>query len=149
DKPDKLLDSGSDADGFEFNQRFKKLRGTIYLHVRSQGQTENTALKKIELPLDGFHPGDTVVGTTDVANNTPYSPFRLAPLPESQQRAAGFLEFNERMQKLAGRLAVIQVRRHGSPADAQPVSILVPPAYHRTLGLRMRMGKVVAIREVE
>jgi len=37
----------------------------------------------------------------------------------------------------------IQVRRDNSP---EPVNIQVPPAYYRTLGLRMPMGKITAVR---
>jgi regulator of sigma E protease len=42
---------------------------------------------------------------------------------------------------------VFQVRRTGANHQEQVVDIQVPPAYHYTFGLRMRIGKVAAIRE--
>jgi regulator of sigma E protease len=55
--------------------------------------------------------------------------------------------FRQRLVLLAGKPMVIQVVRAGDAEGADPVNIFVPPAYHWTLGLRMKMGKVAAIRK--
>jgi regulator of sigma E protease len=109
-------------------------------------------LEKLEVPAGGFEFGDTIVGTTDPAS--PTEPFRVkalppAPLyaPNDSESGADPFEFRRRLKQLAGQPMVIQVRREGDPADAAPVNILVPPAFHRTLGLRIQMGQVAAVRE--
>jgi membrane-associated protease RseP (regulator of RpoE activity) len=108
----------------------------------------------VELGETGFQYGDLIVGTTDadLAKNTPYDPYRVAPLPDDPRNPEpghpDFFIFSERMQRLAGKPVVLQVRREDASPDDPPVPVLVPVAYHRAIpGLRMRMGKVKALRD--
>jgi regulator of sigma E protease len=55
--------------------------------------------------------------------------------------------FHRRLQQLVGLPMVIQVRRDGAPAGSAPVDLFVPAAYHYTLGVRMKMGEIAALRE--
>src|SRR5262249_22778575 len=92
-----------------------------------------------------FDFGDRIVGTTDPA--TPDRPFHVVPLPpdptqDPKRPAADPFIFRMRMRALAGKPAVIQVRR----TDGEEIMLLVPPAFHWTLGVRMRMGKIAAVR---
>jgi regulator of sigma E protease len=98
-----------------------------------------------------FAPGDQIVGTTDPDQGEPYQPDRVKPLPPDPRRTdlqqPDYFEFRRRLKRLAGKPIVIQVHRKGTDRQETPVSIHVPPAYHYTFGLRMRMGQVVAVRE--
>jgi len=85
--------------------------------------------------------GDRIVATTD-----PQQAGKVTDLPpnthnpDSKQR--DYFEFRRRLQDLAGQDLTLRVEREGTG----PVDIQVPPAYHRTLGLRMKMGQIVAVR---
>jgi regulator of sigma E protease len=99
-----------------------------------------------------FEPGDTIVGTTDPdASGISYDPNRVKPLPSDPRRPdhpqPDYFEFRRRLELLIGKPIVIQVRRQKAGPHDQPVSILVEPAFHWTLGLRMRMGQIIAVRE--
>jgi regulator of sigma E protease len=111
---------------------------------------------KLDVPAEGFSWDDRIIGTTDPA--TPDEPFNVSPLPPDPSHpdkpAPDPYALRDRMRKLKGKPMVFQVRRHksdssesGETASGETVNILVPPAYRRTLGLRMKMGKVAAIRE--
>jgi regulator of sigma E protease len=95
-----------------------------------------------------FRFDDTIVGTTD-----PHHPDdldRIEPLPvdprfrQDDPPRLNYFEFRRRVHELAGKPMTIQVRRDNSP---EPVNIQVPPAYYRTLGLRMPMGRITAVRK--
>jgi regulator of sigma E protease len=88
-----------------------------------------------------FEFGDTIIGTTD-----PSHPGKILALPPDPRHTAqpDYFEFERRMDLLAGQRATIQVRRHESDAV---VDVQVPAAYYFDLGLRMRMGKITAIRD--
>jgi regulator of sigma E protease len=112
----------------------------------------------------GFDFGDVIIGTTDPDNpdqikELPPDP-RVAALPDCleyekrlQREAAAqgrsftskrdYFELEKRLRRLAGRPLVIRVRRHGS---GEEVDIHLPPSVHYVLGLRMRMGKISALR---
>jgi regulator of sigma E protease len=116
------------------------------LKVRAAGKSA-AALEKIEVPAQGFDFGDAIIGTTDPS--TPDEPYNVTALPldpnQDPRKAAGDpFVFYQRLSQLAGKPMVIQVWREGGSA---PVNVLVPPAFHRTLGMRMKMGKVAAVRE--
>jgi regulator of sigma E protease len=136
-------------DAAELARRMKKL-GTapLVLEVSRAGAKEGAPPETLTAAFHGFDWGDTIVGTTDPAK--PASPFEVAALPPYSGNPSGEardpFEFRRRMKELAGRPVVVQVRRHGAAATAPAVNILVPPAYHYTLGLRMKMGKVAAVR---
>jgi regulator of sigma E protease len=88
-----------------------------------------------------FEFGDTIIATSD-----PLDPKKLLPLP-SDPRGSGhadYFEYLRRLHLLAGKEMLIRVRREEPPEE---VTMTVPPAYHYTLGLRMRMGKIAAVRD--
>lgn len=114
----------------------------ITLEVASGGKT-----RTMQVPTGGFRFGDSILGTTDPA--TPDRPFNVSPLPTDphgppkKQDPDPFV-LRARMASLAGKAMVLQVRRE---ANDEVVNVLVPPAFHVSLGLRMNMGKVAAIRQ--
>ncbi|MFO0930273.1 MAG: site-2 protease family protein [Gemmataceae bacterium] len=118
--------------------------GPFRLEVRrAAGKTET-----VDLPADGFQFGDVIIGTTDPA--TPDQPFNVLALPadpsqDGKRQTADPFVYRTRMADLVGKPAVIEVRRAG-PADSPRARLLVPPAFHLTFGLTMKMGKVAAIR---
>jgi regulator of sigma E protease len=98
---------------------------------------------------------DEIVATTDAEQDLApdkYDPRKLKPLPADPRKEEGdqrdYFEYRRRMQVLAGKEVVIQVQRRGGSAKVKETADLkVPPAFHRTLGLRMVMGQITAIRE--
>lgn len=90
-----------------------------------------------------FEFGDRIVGLTD-----PEHPDQVTRLPEDPWRPGwpDFFAYRKRMKELAGRPVTMLVAR-GKPGNAQTVSIVVPPAYYWRVGLRMRMGKIGALRD--
>src|SRR5207249_1154561 len=74
----------------------------------------------------------------------PADPANVSELPDDprypgQQR--DYFEFDKRLQQLAGKPMTVRVRRSGGEQN-----IRVPAAFRRTLGLRMHMGWVAAVR---
>lgn len=119
----------------------------LQLEVRRAGKA---AAETVQAPADGFQFGDAIVGTTDPT--TPDQPFNVAPLPldPSQEARRGIADpfvFRKRLADLAGKPMVIQVRREHASPRAQPVNLLVPPAFHVGFGMTMKMGKVAALRD--
>jgi regulator of sigma E protease len=100
----------------------------------------NSAAAKAEPP---FEFGDRIVATTD-----PDRPTRVTELRDDPRHPGwpDYFQFKRRMQQLAGKHVVIRVRRGGDGQAATMQDIKLPPATHYTLGLRMRMGKITAIR---
>jgi regulator of sigma E protease len=88
----------------------------------------------------GFEPGDQIVAMTD-----PNDPTKLKDLrPDPDEPKLGDInDYYERMAKLAGQPVTFRVKRK---PDGPEVEITVQPAYRADLGLRMRMGKVAALR---
>jgi regulator of sigma E protease len=101
---------------------------------------------EVVLPPSGFDFEDVLVGTTDPA--TPDETFRIKELPLDPNNPGGQnrdpFEFRRRLRLLAGLPMVVQVQRAGA---AEPVNILVPPAFTLTFGLHMKMGEVAAVRD--
>ncbi|MCZ2343671.1 MAG: site-2 protease family protein [Bacteroidales bacterium] len=92
----------------------------------------------------GFRSGDTLLAMTDTADPTKVTPFQ----PDLDGLPGAYFDFHRRMTQLAGQPVTIQVRRasHAAQAEGEPVSIVVPPAFRMSMGMRMRMGPVTAIR---
>jgi regulator of sigma E protease len=92
-----------------------------------------------------FEYGDAIVGTSD-----PDHPGQVTPLPtdsrDPDQAHPDYFAFRQRLERLAGQPMVIQVRRKSAGDQSTTVDLQVPPAYYYTFGMRMRMGKVTAIR---
>lgn len=154
-KEDKVTDLPRDRQE-AYDELCKRLRalkeGPLELYVLPRGAAEGQEPKKVVVPNEGFEFGDRIVGTTDP--DTPEEPFNIKALPpdvllprdnsKRKEEACDPFEFTKRMKLLAGKPAVIQVVRDPS---GEKVNLLVPPAYHYTLGMTMYMGKVVAIRD--
>jgi regulator of sigma E protease len=89
-----------------------------------------------------FEPGDRVIATTD-----PDDPTKVTELPmdpRSKERPQrDYFEFTRRMALLAGKDITIRVRRAGKEDTAD---IKVGPAFHQSLGVRMQMGQIAALR---
>jgi membrane-associated protease RseP (regulator of RpoE activity) len=131
-------------------QRMSRLGDkTLVLEVHQADQDPNQSPRRIEVPARGFDFGDAIVGTTDPAR--PDEPFNIKPLPKAKPLPKDPKEpdtcdpfaYRERMEELAGKPVVIQVKREGGYL----ANILVPPAYHYRFGLRMQMGAVAALRK--
>jgi regulator of sigma E protease len=131
----------------ELSKRLMALRGKdMVLRVQRAGAKAG-AVQTVEVPASGFAFGDSIVGTTDP--DTPDEPFRVKELPvdpNHTDEAHDPFEFRRRLVLLAGKPMVVQVRRHGASDTSGPVSILVPPAFHVTFGVRMKMGEIAGVR---
>jgi regulator of sigma E protease len=95
-----------------------------------------------------FRFNDTIVAMTDPADPTRVTP--MAPDPRHPSgKQLDYFEFRQRLKLLEGKPITVRVRRHGTDPHETPeeVDIRVPPAFHYTLGLRMRIGQVTAVRE--
>ena len=120
---------------------------TIELAIRRAGKEE-----KISVPASGFDFGDSIVGTTSPL--TPDDPFNIEPIAldpnqEPKRDLGDPFEFRRRQTLLNGKPMVIEVQRSkviGGRKSQERQKLLVPPAYNRDLGLRMKMGKVAAVR---
>jgi regulator of sigma E protease len=141
--PDKPDEKSAVANLNDLSNRMRRLVGKpLILEVlRKDGKVET-----IDVPVLGFDFGDNIISTSNPAEKDPFVVEKLPPDP-SHPKDKTFhgdpYEFRRRMRKLAGKPAVIEVER----ADGDKVQLLVPPAFHQTLGLRMRMGRVAAVRE--
>jgi regulator of sigma E protease len=94
-----------------------------------------------------FQFDDAVIATSDP--NYPNDRDRLLPLPPDPRTPddpehLDYFEFQRRLKQLAGKEMVMRVKREDS---SEPVDIRVPPAYHYSLGLRLRMGEIFTLRE--
>jgi RIP metalloprotease RseP len=129
----------------------KRLSGsrsaTVTLEVRRAGAASDVPPEEVELKPEGFDFGDSIIGTTDP--DTPTETFRIKALPLAEDkdvpepRGCNPFEFRKRLKQLAGKPIVVQVLRDKGQT---PVNILVPPSYHWTLGVCMKMGEVAAVR---
>lgn len=96
--------------------------------------------------------GDEVVGATDPDQpHDGYRPERTTPLPDDP-RAPGaghhdYFELSRRLIRLAGKEIVLLVRHEGTPADAAPEPVRLPPSFQKAYGIRLSMGPVSAVRE--
>ncbi len=96
-----------------------------------------------------FDFGDKIVATTDPDQGPGYDYSKMADLPpDPRDPGNGFcdyFEFSRRMQLLAGKEIVLRVQR-GGEGTQQMVDVRVPPAFHFTIGARMQMGQITAVR---
>jgi regulator of sigma E protease len=141
----------------ELGRRMETLAGKpMTLKVRRKG--EKTA-ETVTVPAEGFAFNDLIVGTTDPASADPFEvkPLDLDPFPDPsaakatakdpEDAARNYFEYQERLKKLAGRPMLVQVRRKSDEGKSEKdVTLLVGPAYHYSFGMRMKFGKVSAVR---
>ena len=90
-----------------------------------------------------FEFGDVILGMSDPADPKKVTTLRGGS-DGPEQAHVRYREFRRRLEQLARVPAVIQVRR---AEDGKVVDITVPATSYYTLGLRMRMGQIVAVRE--
>ncbi|HJZ58291.1 MAG TPA: site-2 protease family protein [Gemmataceae bacterium] len=88
-----------------------------------------------------FEQGDRIVAMSDPDKNG-----EVTPLPPDREGRPDFDAFHKRMVRLAGQPVMIHVLRRGERDGATPTAIKLAPALRADLGLRMRMGEVVAVR---
>jgi regulator of sigma E protease len=115
--------------------------------VRKGGRVE-----KVVAQPAGFDFGDEIVGMTDP--ETPDRPFNVTPLREDPFRPGSGrkdpMQYRIRQVRLLGKPIVYQVKRVREEEEKKTESsalVFVPPAYVRDFGLRMKMGKVAAVRK--
>ncbi len=142
DNPDRILalDPAAMDYHFKLGRAMQDLADrSLTLLVR-----QNDKDGKVEVPTEGFTYEDEIVGMTNAdQSGLRYEPFDVTHLRyDSARNRADFFDFSRRMQKLAGKVVVVLVNRNGSE-----VPLLVPPAFHYTLPVRMKMGPIAAIRE--
>jgi regulator of sigma E protease len=105
----------------------------------------NTAAARASPP---FQFGDEIIATTD-----PDNPSQLKELPPNahnpESKLRDYFEFQKRLQRLAGHTVTVQVLRKDASGHPQKADIKVPPSYYYTLGLRMKMGRVFAVRPLK
>jgi regulator of sigma E protease len=87
-------------------------------------------------------PGDEVIGATDPDNPLQVTPLRHDPRWQDSQEY-DIQDLESRLQYLAGKPITLRVQR----ADQGTVDVVIPPAFTKTLGLRMKMGQITAVRE--
>ena len=83
-----------------------------------------------------FQPGDRVVAMS----SDPNDPAKVSPV-------ATYGDYHQRMVRLAGKNITFHVLRADTKSGAEPVAIVVKPAFRHDLGVRMRMGEIVALRD--
>jgi regulator of sigma E protease len=130
-------------------KRFTALKGeavSVQI-VRADGREETQ-----EVPAEGFTYGDFIIGMTDPDQQGAYDPFVVSELPldprAEQEEQRDYFKFRERLQRLTGKPIVILVRPIKAEAHEKPTALLVPPGHTLVIpGVRMKMGKVVAVRD--
>ncbi len=167
DNPDTVKEIHHDpkAGTFDFRElsrRVRALRGKkMVVHVLPKGADEKAKPVQRDVPLEGFQWNDTIVGCTEPRNvrDDSYNPFRVSALPRDLRHQSGDQRdpyvFRNRLRQLVEVPIVIQVRRgdpnntslRKPPTTGPLVNLFVPPAYHFTFGMRMKMGKVAGVRE--
>ncbi len=89
-----------------------------------------------------FQFGDRIIGATD-----PNQPDRVTELRPDPRRGGedrrDYYDLERRMQRLMGQPVTLRLRRSGV---ADPIDVVVPPAWSRSIGVRMLPGSIVAIR---
>ena len=123
----------------------------MVLRVRCAATPEATV--ELRVPFKGFEPDDIIAGTTDPDHaDDPFNVTTLAPTPGGVKgRDYDYYDFQRRMKLLAGRPAVVRVLRetqgvNGEGVTSKMAEVLVPPAFHLTFGLKMKMGDAAAVR---
>jgi regulator of sigma E protease len=141
DHPYQLTDlpQAADENTRELARRWYLLTGEpLRLRVRRHGAagTEEVVTQPAQ-----FRYGDTVVATTD-----PDHPEQVTELPQDPRPGKprkDYFDLARRQQLLAGRFMVYRVKR----ADGGEEDLVLPPACHVSLGVRMQMGQVTGIRD--
>ncbi|HVS35746.1 MAG TPA: site-2 protease family protein [Gemmataceae bacterium] len=119
----------------------------MVLKVRRGGKQ---AEEDMHVPAGGFEWDDVIVGVTEPSDAG--RPFHVTPLKARPAPATDYdsYDFEMRMTQLAGLPAVVEVLREVHEANeavnSKTAKVFVPPAFHRALGMKMKMGEVAAVR---
>src|SRR5262249_39485517 len=116
-------------------------RLTLLTIKRSGFQPTIPGTPATEAKDPGFEPGDRIIATTDPDPAKGITELPDDPLSPDGDRSMN--EFSHRMAKLAGKPVTIRVQRK---ENGPTVDVVVQPSYRADLGVRMRMGKIVALR---
>jgi regulator of sigma E protease len=121
-----------------------KLRDNRFLE-RKGPYLYHSAAARAEPP---FQFGDEIIAASD-----PEQPSQVKELPPSpyntQTQGRDYFDFRRRLQLLEGQPITVRVQRQEGEAGLKTVDIRVPPQFRSTLGLRMTMGRVVAVRQMK
>jgi membrane-associated protease RseP (regulator of RpoE activity) len=165
DNPESVKDIERDLkagtfDYRELSRRVLALSGKkMVVRVVPKGADAKAKPVEREVPLEGFQWNDTIVGCTEMQDLRSYNPFRVGELPRDPRHETGDkcdpFVFHKRLRQLIEMPIVVQVRRgdpnqtslREPPTPGALVNLFVPPAYHYTFGVRMKMGKVAGIRD--
>jgi regulator of sigma E protease len=85
--------------------------------------------------------GDQIIGCSDPGEKD--NAITALPQTSPDDKDPSYFEFRRRSGELMGQPMTLRVRH----ADKTQGDVVVPPAFHYSLGLRMRMGRVAALRE--
>ncbi len=91
-----------------------------------------------------FEPGDQIIACS--ADSDHPEPALIPPLDKTTDRShysSNFSEFYKRMYNMRGKPMTVRVRRFSS---GEETDIQLPPAFTVTTGLRMQMGRIVAVQ---
>jgi len=110
------------------------------LTAKLQTQLSSPTVDGTPAARAGFAFDDKIVAMTDPDKDGQVTPLRNDPRYPDDPRADPF-DYYRRLKLLAGKPVTFQVQRQGDKVD-----IKVDPAYHWTFGLRMKMGRIVAVR---
>lgn len=114
--------------------------------VKKGGGGENP--RTVDIPVEGFRGEDAIVGATNPDQVGSYNPFEVTSLPPTRskepRKEGDFFALESRLRKLAGKPVVLEVLRNGGEGARD--RILVPPSYHRQLGLIMKIGEIAQVR---
>jgi regulator of sigma E protease len=111
--------------------------------VRKGGESPTVPDSAASRAEPKFEFGDRIIAATDPKNSSQITPLREDPRRPGSG-ALDFYDLDRRFQFLLEMPVTLRVERDSAPS---PVDIKVAPEYGRTIGLRMRMGSIVALRE--
>ena len=103
---------------------------------------KSTASEAKSASGEGFLPGDRIVGMSDLKDPKKITPFN----PEALNFPNPHLEYLQRMDRLAGQPLLINVVRR-EDATNTPITIELPASFRQDVGIRFRMGPIVAVRD--
>src|SRR5439155_21807043 len=99
------------------------------------------------LASPAFEFDDVIVGVT--SREFPSDPAKIVLPDDPRNPGSGmkdYFEFQRRLTLLADKEITIRLER-GPEGAKQTVDLKVPAVFHKTLGVRMRMGPITAVRE--
>ena len=138
-EPIKTADSGKPVIGIMLNPPRKCELADPVRDLKGP-YTQGTPAAKLG---DALQWGDRVVATTD-----PDDPAKMKPLPPDPRNPGpgrlDYFELKKRFEKLADKPIRLDLLRG---PNNEKVQVTLEPTYHKTLGFRLRVGEMSAVRE--